>query len=453
MKTIIYNGTIVTNGESFLGSIIIDNSIIIEIIKNDVDIDKYKDKYNVIDACGMYVLPGIIDDQVHFREPGSTHKGDIESESAAAVLGGVTSFMDMPNNNPPATTLDAIERKFNIAANTSYANYSFYIGATNDNIEQIIDANNSDVCGVKVFMGSSTGNMLVDNNQTLDAIFKNSNKLIATHCESEEIINKNLQLILEKYSKEGKTTNDIPFSTHPIIRDRESCIESSKKAIEFAKKHNSRLHILHISTKEEIELIAREKEYLPNLTAEACVHFLYFNSNDYHKYGSKIKCNPAIKEQTDRSAILQGINDNTIDIIATDHAPHTIEEKNKPYLEAPSGLPLVQHSLIMMFELFKKGEISIENIVQKMCHAPAEVFKIEKRGYLKEGYFADITIIDPNKKQVISKDNLKYRCNWSPLEGYSFSSSVVHTIINGTHIVENGQLTGKKCVQKLSFSK
>ncbi len=441
---LIYNGTIVNEGDSFNGSILIKDSKIEKIYSALVELPKAD---LVIDATGMLVLPGAIDDQVHFREPGSTHKGSIESESAAAVLGGVTSYMDMPNNNPPAITIEALEQKNRIAKTNSYANYSFYLGATNNNIEEIQRLNSKESCGVKVFMGSSTGNMLVDNEEALNNIFKESKLLIATHCESEPIIQKNLKEAVEKYGKDN-----IPFEEHCNIRSREACIESTKYAISLALKNNSRLHVLHISTEEEIHLIKEAAKISPNITAEACVHYMLLDNSMYEKMGSKMKCNPAIKEKRDRLAIIKAVKDGDIKVVATDHAPHTWDEKQENYLNAPSGLPLIQHSLQLMLEMANQGEFTIEEVVDRMAHSPALCFGVTQRGFLREGYFADIVIIDPTKIDSTSTTSPAYHCKWSPFKGKQFRNSIIHTFVNGIQVVALGSLTGKKAGKKLLFN-
>lgn len=442
---LIKNGTIINEGKSFKADILIRGEIIEKILLNGETPDIPK-KYTITDAAGCIVLPGVIDDQVHFREPGATHKANIETESAAAVLGGVTSYMDMPNNNPPTTTIEQLENKYSIASKNSYANYSFYLGATNDNISEILQINPRKICGLKVFMGSSTGNMLVDNKKSLEKIFEEAPSLIATHCENEETIKKNITRAKLKYGSE------IPFYEHPNIRSREACIESTKEAIELSLKHKSRLHILHVSTKEEIELIRSAAKINPGITAEACIHYMLFNDTMYNRYGSKIKCNPSIKTEEDQIAIRNAVKDGIIKVVATDHAPHTAKEKSNSYLEAPSGLPLVQHSLQLMLELYRQGIFTIEEIVDRMSHSPAKCFKIQKRGFIREGYYADITIIDLSAKQKISSSNIKYKCNWSPFYGKEFNSKIIHTFVNGTHVVSNGILTNIKAGKRINFS-
>ena len=455
MLTLIKNGTIVNQGLSFMGSLLINGEKIEKIVNADsfASIEEY-DEYisqiqsdKIIDATGMHILPGVIDDQVHFREPGNTHKATIASESAAAVLGGVTSFMDMPNNNPPAASLDALDQKFSIAAKDSYANYSFYLGATNGNIDQIKNINKERICGVKVFMGSSTGNMLVNDEQMLNRIFSESPVLIATHCEQEETIKANMTAYTEKYG------NEIPFEMHYKIRSKEACIECTKRALDLAVKHNTKLHILHISTAEEIELIKEARKQNPQILGEVCVHYMWFNCNDYKEYGSKIKCNPAIKTEDDMHAIRSAVKDGTIAVVATDHAPHLKEEKEKNYAQAPSGIPLIQHSLQLMLELSKKGIFTVEDVAARMSHGPAECFQIKERGFIQEGYYADLAIINLNLPDSKTTSTPAYKCGWSPFEGKEFSSSIIHTFVNGTQVVENGTLTGNKNAKELVFDR
>ena len=443
MSLLIKNGTLINEGISFIGSIFIENELITDIYSES---DKLPSADVVIEAKGMIVIPGVIDDQVHFREPGNTHKADISSESAAAVLGGVTSYMDMPNNNPPATTLASIEAKNCIAEKNSFANYSFYLGATNNNIDEILKADPGETCGLKVFMGSSTGNMLVDDSQSLKDIFAKTKLLIATHCEYEPIIKANLAEAILKYGEDN-----IPFSAHPVIRSREACIESTKRAIELAIKYNTRLHVLHISTAEEIELIKEAKKHNPGITGEVCVHYMLFDSRDYEKYGSKIKCNPSIKEAADREAIIKAVKEGVIKVVATDHAPHTIEEKIGNYMKTPSGLPLVQHSLQIMWNLHTEGVFTAEEVVDRMCHSPALNFKISKRGFLREGFYADIVVLNPNITDSYSIHNPAYKCGWSPLTDINLNSTIVHTFVNGEHVVDSGKLTGIKAGKKLKF--
>jgi dihydroorotase len=387
-----------------------------------------------IDAKGNYVLPGIIDDQVHFREPGLTHKATIASESRAAVAGGVTSFMEMPNVNPPSVTQELLEEKYRIAARTSPANYSFFMGATNDNLEEVLRTDGSKVCGIKIFMGSSTGNMLVDSPNTLERIFAESPLLIATHCEDEATVRHNL----EQYKAEFGDTMTAAF--HPKIRDVDACLRSSSMAVDLAKRHGTRLHILHISTKDELALFDNS---LPleqkRITAEVCVHHLFFSADDYARLGNDIKCNPAIKSREHRDALLPALLDNRLDVIATDHAPHTRAEKDQPYLQAPSGLPLVQHSLNVMLGFYHAGQISLERIVEKMCHAPAVAFRIRERGFLDEGYWADLSIVDIDREWSVQKENILYQCGWSPFEGSTFRGQVLSTVVSGNLVWQDGK--------------
>jgi len=401
---------------------------------------------NVIDAKEMWLLPGVIDDQVHFREPGLTHKAEIVTESAAAVAGGVTSFMEMPNTNPQTINLKELENKFDIAKRVSPANFSFFFGATNSNAEEVLALKDDRVCGVKIFMGSSTGDMLVDNESTLERIFANCDKLIATHCEDEATVRANMAKAKEQFGE------NIPVTQHPIIRSREACEISSSMAIKLAKKHNTRLHILHISTAEETLLFEPGPVKGKRITAEACVHHMWFSEEDYLTLGSKIQCNPAIKSAADREAVWKALLENRIDIIATDHAPHTIEEKLKPYPNSPSGLPLVQHSLNMMMHKAIEGKVTPEWVVQKMCHAPADCFNLNERGYLREGYFADMVLFDPTQNYRITPQNLLYKCAWSPLENVEFKGKVMETFVNGVSVFKNGTLTGKKGGMALRFS-
>ena len=396
----------------------------IERIGNALNI---KEKVTEINGEGKHLFPGAIDDQVHFREPGLTHKASIYTESKAAVAGGVTSFMEMPNTIPNALTEDLLDQKYNIAKNNSLANYSFFMGASNSNADEILKMNKrkNDVCGVKIFMGSSTGNMLVDSEPALHKIFSESELLIATHCEDEKIIKEN-------YKNLKSIKPILSPSDHPIIRNENACYTSSSFAVSLAKKYNSRLHILHITTAKELELFSNDiplKE--KRITAEVCVHHLHFTSDDYERLGYLIKCNPAIKESKNKEALWNGLLDNRLDVIATDHAPHTMEEKLPPYEHAHSGLPLVQHSLLMMLHYYKEGRISLEKIIEKMSHAVADCFKIKERGYIREGYFADLVVVDLNKKTTVTKENILYKCGWSPLMGFTFPAGITHTFVNG----------------------
>ena len=425
------------------------------LIKNG-RIEKIGPRINVADSKaieingeGKYLLPGAIDDQVHFREPGLTHKATIYTEAKAAVAGGVTSFMEMPNTLPPTFTQPLLEDKYAIASQTSLANYSFYIGTSNENATEALKANErkTDICGIKIFMGSSTGNLLVDNPLTLEKVFSDSELLIATHCEDEKIIKENL----EKLKAENR---ELTAKDHPVIRNEEACFESSFYAIQLAKKYNTRLHILHISTEKELQLFSnmlplKEKR----ITAEVCVHHLHFTSDDYEKLGNKIKCNPAIKAPNNKEALWKALLDDRLDVIATDHAPHTIEEKNEPYLKAHAGLPLVQHSVLMMLHYYKLGRISLEKIVQKMSHAVADCFQIKQRGYIKEGYYADLVIVDMNSTTKVTKENILYKCGWSPLEGIEFPATITHTFVNGHLVYGNGVWDESKMGERLKFNR
>jgi len=402
-----------------------------------------------IDGTGLHLLPGVIDDQVHFREPGLTHKANIYTESKAAVAGGTTSFMEMPNTVPPVFTQELLEQKYEIAANSSLANYSFYMGTSNDNIEEVLKTNykKNSVCGLKIFMGSSTGNLLVDNPLMLDKVFGGVEILIATHCEDESVIRRNMEKI------KAKKTTLVP-SDHPVIRDEEACFESSFRAIQFAKKHGSRLHILHISTEKELQLFSN---MLPlqdkKITAEVCVHHLHFTSDDYTNLGNLIKCNPAIKSPHNKEALWKALLDDRLDVIATDHAPHTWEEKNVAYEKAHAGLPLVQHSLLMMLHYVKEGKISIEKVAEKMSHAVAECFQIKERGYIREGYFADMVLVNLNESTTVSKQNILYKCGWSPLENFSFPASIKSTFVSGNLVYVNGHFDESEKGSRLTFKR
>lgn len=442
MSTIlIKNAQVVNRGKIFNSDILVKNG---RIEKIDSSIDAKADRE--IDATNKYVLPGIIDDQVHFREPGLTHKSDLYTEPRAAVAGGVTSFMEMPNTKPPAVTQELLQNKYDIAAKKSLANYSFFMGATNDNLEEVLKTDAENVCGVKIFMGSSTGNMLVDNRKTLEGLFSEVPMLMATHCEDEATIRKNTEHYKAIYGEE------IPIELHPIIRSVEGCYLSSSMAMELAKKHNSRLHILHISTADELDLFRNDiplKE--KRITSEVCVHHLYFNALDYEKFGTQIKCNPAIKAPNHQAALFPALLDNRLDIIATDHAPHTWDEKSGSYFQAPSGVPLIQHTLNVMLEFYQQGKISLERIVEKMCHAPAECFRIRDRGFIEEGNWADLIIVDLEKEWTVEKSNLYYKCNWSPFEKHTFKGNVDATIVSGHLAYENGKFFEDKKGERMKF--
>ncbi len=429
-KYLFKNISIVNEGRIITGDVFIAGRRIEKISKNIT----VKENVTEINGEGKYLLPGVIDDQVHFREPGLTHKATIYSESKAAVAGGVTSFMEMPNTIPNALTRELLEDKYAIASHSSLANYSFYMGVSNSNADEVLRMNTfkKDVCGVKIFMGSSTGNMLVDDTSTLNRIFGNSELLIATHCEDENIIRSN-------YERLKKLKPELSPADHPVIRDEEACFASSSFAVSLAKKYRSRLHVLHISTEKELSLF---ENILPlkekKITAEVCVHHLHFTSDDYARLGYLIKCNPAIKSPRNKNALWQGLLDNRLDLIATDHAPHTLDEKQPPYEKAHSGLPLVQHSLLLMLKYYKEGKISLEKIVEKMCHSVADCFRIQERGYIREGYFADLVVIDPDANTTVQNNNILYKCGWSPLEGEIFPGIITHTFISGHPVYGNG---------------
>ncbi len=442
MKYLIKNGKIINEGKIQEADILIKENIIQRIDKDISDADAI-----IIDAQSQYVIPGIIDDQVHFREPGLTHKATIYSESKAAIAGGVTSFMEQPNTKPSALTQALLEQKYAIAANSSLANYTFFMGTSNDNYEEVMKTDFSKVGALKIFMGSSTGNMLVDDEHILNKIFANINGIIVTHCEDEQTIKNNTALYQQKFGE------NIPMNFHPIIRSDEACYISSKLAVDLATKHQARLHIFHVSTGKELALFRNDiplKE--KKITAEVCVHHLFFDERDYASLGSKIKCNPAIKFQHDKAALLQALLDDRLDVVATDHAPHTLEEKNNSYLHAPSGLPLVQHSLNMMLDFYQQQKMSLEKIVEKMCHAPADCFNIKNRGYLREGYFADIAIVDIDKKWTIQKDTILYQCGWSPIEKQTVTGKVTHTFVNGHLVFKHGAFDESIKGERLLFN-
>jgi dihydroorotase len=443
-STLIHNAYLVNEGRIFKGWILIADGLIAGISEEGTG--QLPNAEVRIDAGGKYLLPGLIDDQVHFREPGLTHKGDIHSESRAAVAGGITSYMEMPNTVPNTLTQKLLEEKYELAASNSFANYSFFMGASNDNLDEVLLTNPRNVCGIKIFMGSSTGDMLVDNHSTLESIFSSCKMLIATHCEDETTIRNNTIIFREKYG------DNIPVDCHPLIRSAEACYKSSSFAVALAKKHNTRLHILHISTAIETNLFDNS---LPlrkkRITAEACIHHLWFSDADYAAKGNLIKWNPAVKTKADRDAILKAVLDNHIDIIATDHAPHTLQEKSGAYMKAPSGGPLVQHALPAMLELHKQGKISIEKIVEKMCHAVSDCFRIEKRGYLRVGYHADLVLVDMDSSWTVDKSNIYYKCGWSPFEGTTFSTRVTHTFVNGALVFQQGRFDEQARGKRLSF--
>lgn len=443
---LIKNIQVINEGEIKVADVLIKDG---RIARVDTSIDTKEGNVTVIDGEGKYLLPGAIDDQVHFREPGLTHKATIYTESKAAVAGGVTSFMEMPNTVPPAFTTELLEQKYEIGRTTSLANYSFYIGTSNENADEALKVNSrkKDICGIKIFMGSSTGNLLVDNPLTLEKVFSESELLIATHCENEKIIKENLA--------KAKAENAVlTAKDHPLIRNEEACFESSFYAVQLAKKYNSRLHILHISTEKELQLFSN---MLPladkRITAEVCVHHLHFTSNDYEKMGNRIKCNPAIKAPHHKEALWKALLDDRLDVIATDHAPHTWEEKNEPYEKAHAGLPLVQHSLLLMLYYHKQGKISLEKIVQKMSHAVADCFQVKDRGYIREGYYADLVIVDLAKETKVTDDNILYKCKWSPLQEFEFPATITHTFVNGQLVYGNGQWNESQKGQRLTFNR
>lgn len=442
--TLIQNAQIVNENTVFTGDVLIENNLIKQISKKI----NPTENTTIIDAKGSYLIPGVIDDQVHFREPGLTQKANIATESKAAIAGGITSFIEMPNTVPQATTQELLEDKFKIAAKSSYANYSFMFGGTNDNLEEILKTNPKNVAGLKLFLGSSTGDMLVDNEEVLEKIFSSTKLLISVHCEDEATIRKNTAHYKAIYG------DDIPLKFHPTIRSEEACYLSSSRAIALAKKTGARLHVFHLSTEKETHLFRND---IPleekQITAEVCVHHLWFSDEDYDKKGTHIKWNPAVKTANDRAGLWKALLDDRLDIIATDHAPHTIEEKNNVYTKAPSGGPLVQHALNAILEKVKDGTISIEKAIEKMCHNPAKIFKIEKRGFIKEGYFADLVLINPTKSNTVTKESLLYKCGWSPFEGTEFSSTVTHTFVNGNLMYDNGTFNEEIKGERLLFNR
>ena len=442
--TLIKNAKIVNENTTFLGDVLIENEIIKE-ISSDI---KATENTQLIDAKGAYLIPGFIDDQVHFREPGLTHKANIASESKAAIAGGITTFIEMPNTVPQATTQNLLEDKFKIAAKDSYANYSFMFGGTNDNLEELLKTDPKKVAGIKLFLGSSTGNMLVDNEAVLEKIFSSTKMIISVHCEDEATIKKNTKEFTKKYG------DNIPVKYHPIIRSEEACYLSSSKAIELAKKTGARLHVFHLSTAKETALFRND---IPieekQITAEVCIHHLWFSDKDYEKKGTHIKWNPAVKTEKDRHGLWEALLDDRIDVMATDHAPHTLEEKSNVYTKAPSGGPLVQHAVIAILEKVKEGVISIEKAVEKMSHNPAKLFQIEKRGFIKKGYYADLVLVNTNEPQTVSKDNLLYKCGWSPFEGTTFSSTITHTFVNGNLMYNKGVFNEKTKGKRITFNR
>ena len=437
---LIINATIVNEGNSSEEDILIKDGRIAAIGKKI----SASEGTEIIDAGGKLLLPGLIDDQVHFREPGLTHKGGIRSESMAAVAGGVTSFMDMPNVNPPTLTRDLLSQKYEIAKGKAHANYAFYMGSSNHNIDEIQSLQPGEACGVKIFMGASTGNLLVDDENALESIFAKSPVLIVTHCEDTPMIEMSLETARQKYN------GNIPIEEHPNIRSVDCCYKSSSKAVNLAKKHDSNLHVLHLTTAKEMELF-EIGDHKKKITAEVCVHHLYFNDSAYDQLGSKVVCNPAIKTMDDQLALINALKEDRIDIIATDHAPHTIEEKQRPYPDCPSGIPLVQHSLLALLEISQKNEIPIEVIVKKTSHAVADRYGIKDRGYIREGYWADLVLVDPNSKFKVTNDNIMYECGWSPFEDHSFNSSIEMTFVNGIKAYQKGKVLGEPKGKRLEF--
>src|ERR1700712_4155409 len=443
MTILIKSATIINENKQLVADVLVKDGFI-ERIDSNINVAADKE----INAEGLHLFPGCIDDQVHFREPGLTHKGNIASESRAAVAGGITSFMEMPNTEPNALTQQLLQDKYDIAAKNSPANYSFFMGASNDNLDEVLRTDAKNVCGVKVFMGSSTGNMLVDNPTTLEHLFAQSPMLIATHCEDEATIKSNLEHYKQLLGE------NIPVRMHPKIRSAEACYLSSSMAVELAKKHNTRLHILHISTERETHLFSNTTPLKDKrITAEACIHHLWFSDADYETKGNLIKWNPAVKTEADRDGILKAVLDGRIDVIATDHAPHTMEEKAQPYLQAPSGGPLVQHALPAMLELYHRGKISLEQIAEKMAHNVAICFQVEKRGFIREGYWADMALVDLNSAWTVDKSNILYKCKWSPFEGSTFRSKIVHTLVSGNLAYSNGSLIEGIAGKRLSFNR
>lgn len=442
MKYLIKKATLVNEGETGVYDVLIEDQLITRIDRNIENPGNVKE----INAEGLLLLPGAIDDQVHFREPGLTHKGEIYTEAKAAVAGGVTSYMEMPNTNPQSTIIAELEKKYTRAAVCSLANYSFFMGGTNHNLEEALKVDYSKVCGLKIFMGSSTGDMLVDHQNVLEGFFSKINALIATHCEYDPMVKENQKRIVEEYGE------DIPAYFHPIIRNTDACYKSSSLAVELAKKHNTRLHILHISTAKELSLFTNKIPLKDKrITAEACIHHLWFSDEDYETKGNFIKWNPAVKTAYDRDKIFEGVLNDTIDVIATDHAPHTIDEKKQSYLKAPSGGPLVQHSVLAMLDFYHDKKISLEKIVQKMSHNVADLFRINQRGYIREGYFADLVLVNLNKPTTVTRENILYKCGWSPFEGHTFKSSIEKTFVSGHLVYDSGKFDESRFGSRLTF--
>lgn len=444
---LIHKATLINESCTFSASVLIEGERIAKIFTTEVPENILQRCDSIIDARGMYLIPGVIDDQVHFREPGLTHKGDLFTESRAAVAGGVTSFMEMPNTAPQTVTMDALYEKFDKAAEKSIANFSFYLGATNNNIKELLKADPKNVCGVKVFMGASTGNMLVDNEKSLTQIFAETDILIATHCESEELIRKNMDIYRKRFGEE------IPISYHPLIRSEEACYRSSAQAVELADKYGSRLHVLHVSTARETVLFDARPVENKKITSEVCVHHLWFTDEDYARLGTRIKWNPAVKTRADRDALRESLKSGKLDVIATDHAPHLLSEKEDGCLKSASGGPLIQHSLQIALELSEQGIFSREFVVEKMCHAPAKLFGIKERGYIREGYFADLVLVNPAKSHTVDRSNIFYKCGWSPFEGETFSYSIEKTFVNGNLVFDNGRIQESAPGRPLRFER
>ncbi|MDR0363886.1 MAG: dihydroorotase [Bacteroidales bacterium] len=442
-KYVIKNAAVVNENRTFIATVFILDEKIEKIVEGDAH---NTSGYQVIDAEGKYLLPGVIDTHVHFREPGLTHKGDMASESRAAVAGGVTSIVDMPNTIPQTAFIQHFNEKCAIAAQNCLTNYSFYVGATNNNLKELLTLDPAQIFGIKVFMGSSTGNMLVDKRDILEEIFKNSSLPIVTHCEDEAIIKRNSEQIKKEYGENPS------FSVHPLIRSSEACYVSSHKAVELAEKYGTKLHIAHLSTEKELSLLQKDIPLAnKKITAEACVHYLWFSDQDYNRLGAFIKCNPAVKSDKNRQALRNAVNDEIIDMIVTDHAPHTLEEKQKSYFSAPGGIPLIQHSLTAMLELANRKIFTLEKIVRQMCHNPAVIFNIEKRGFIREGYFADLTLLELSRPWNVNNDNILYKCKWSPFSGETFNSKILYTFVNGNLVLENGKINDKIGSKQLTF--
>ena len=443
---VIKQATIVNEGRQFTGDVYVKNGMIEKVVSGENH--TADEGLQTVDARGLFLLPGAIDDQVHFREPGMEYKADIFSESRAAVAGGITSFMEMPNTDPPALTRELLEEKYARAAETSLANYSFYMGASNDNLQEVLKIDPEKVCGVKVFMGSSTGNMLVDDEKTLEALFSEIPLLIATHCEDESTIQKNSAFFYKKFGPNGEA------SLHPKIRTAEACFLSSSKAVSLAKKYGARLHILHLSTAREMQLFDNSIPLADKkITAEVCVHHLWFSDRDYPEKGNLIKWNPAVKSEEDRQALLNALLDDRLDVVATDHAPHTLQEKQRPYFQAPSGGPMVQHALPAMLELVYQKKMPLEKVVEKMCHNPAILFRVKNRGFIRPGYAADLVLVDMNSPWKVEKENILYKCGWSPMEGTSFHAKVIKTFVNGQRVYDRGKIDNRVRGQRLLFSR